>query len=464
MIFNIDKKNPQTISLIDDNGIILTYGKLAEIIRDSKFLLPERSLIFILSKNDIATATFLLSCLENRWVPLLINSEVDENLLNDYIVKYKPNVIFSNGEKRHVFSKEIVEEKNWLNHSYCTLQTEKHLLYENLSLLLPTSGSTGSPKLVRHSYENLTISSESVSRFFDFKTIDIGLASLPIHYTMGLSVMNSLLFSGAQVRLSNYSMTDKEFWSILKNENITILTGVPYSFEVLLKMRFDRMKIPSLRMISQGGGKLSDVLWDKLVNYSELNNLKFIPTYGQTEGTARMSFLGSEYTRSKKGSIGKAIPNGSFEIWDEKGSCIEDKLATGELVFKGGNVTLGYAESLFDLQKGDERLGVLRTGDIASRDSDGFYYIIGRSKRFVKLFGLRISLDEIELLVKNNFQVDCYCSGTDELLELYVEREDLLEEIKYWLSRKINLFHSVIKVHFIQELPRNSAGKVIFKS
>ena len=228
-------------------------------------------------------------------------------------------------------------------------------------------------------------------------------------------------------------------------------------------MRFERVKIPSLRIVTQGGGKLSDILWDKLVSYAVSNNVQFIPTYGQTEGSARMSYLDSHYTLSKKGSIGKAIPNGTFEVWDSQGNPIPQTEAEGELIYKGGNVTMGYAENLSDLIKGDERQGVLHTGDIVRRDVDGFYYIVGRSKRFLKIFGLRISLDEVELLLKNNFELDCYCSGTDEMLIVYINRENVLSDVKSWLSQKLNLFHQAIEVKYIPEIPRNDTGKVIFK-
>jgi len=464
MIFNIDLRQSGSIALKDDNGLVLTYEELAKIIQGSHGMLSERSLVLILAHNDVPTASFLLSCLEKGWVPLLVNSNIDELLLNEYILKYRPNAIFSGDVEKYSRLLKCLQKKKWFDSSIFILNQEKHELNRNLSLLLPTSGSTGSPKLVRHSYDNLRISAESVSEFFKFTPSDVGLATLPIYYTMGLSVVYSLLSAGAQVRLSNYSITDREFWNVLKSEEVSVLTGVPYSFDLLFKMRFERIKIPSLRIISQGGGKLSDAVWEKLVIYAEQNNLQFIPTYGQTEGTARMSFLDSKYTNTKKGSIGKAIPNGSFEIWDALDRPIEEMVATGELIYKGGNVTLGYAEDLNDLKKGDERFGILRTGDIVRRDVDGFYYIIGRSKRFLKIFGLRISLDEIELLIKNHFQIDCYCSGSDELLEIYVNREDLLEEIKFWLVKKINLFHNVVQVNYIVEIPRNNIGKVIFKS
>lgn len=464
MIFDIDLKPPKSKALKDDAGLELSFGALSQVIQDGVYLLSSRSLVLVLASNDTPTASFILTCLENKWVPLVINEDTDELLINQYINQYHPNAIFFDGNKQVLLNFNFIKELRWFDKVICVLNEKRHELYPELSFLLPTSGSTGSPKLVRHSYENLTFSARNVSKFFEITQNDVGMAILPIYYTMGFSVLSSHLYAGAQVRLSKYPLTDRGFWDALKNENISILTGVPYTFEVLFKMRFDRVKLPSLRIVTQGGGKLSDSLWDKLVNYAESNGVQFIPTYGQTEGTARMAFLESRFVSSKKGSMGKALPNGVFEIWDANGKPIDELEAEGELVYKGGNVTLGYAQSLEDLRKGDERLGVLQTGDVVKRDSDGFYYIIGRSKRFLKIFGLRISLDEVELLIKNNFQVDCYCSGSDDLLVVYLDREEILNDVKSWLSQKLNLFHQAIETRYLDKIPRNATGKVIFNS
>lgn len=143
---------------------------------------------------------------------------------------------------------------------------------------------------------------------------------------------------------------------------------------------------------------------------------------------------------------------------------IEEIAASGELVYIGPNVTLGYATKLSDLAHGDDFKSVLKTGDIVQRDKDGFYFIIGRKSRFLKIYGFRVSLDEVEHLIKNNFLVDCYASGNDSLLSVYVDDYSVLSEIKHWLVKKTNLFHQAIEVNYIPEIPRNLSGKVIITS
>ena len=458
MIYNLDRANSDNIAFVDDANHSLTYGELVDFVRATENLLEKRSLVFILGDNTTAVAAFFCSCIENEWVPLMLSNDIDESLLRVYLEKYKPQAIFAS-EKQTSESEILLEFADYKLYYY---NNDKIELFDQLSLLLPTSGSTGSPKVVRHSYQNLSFSAKSVSQFYNLSSEDVGLALLPIYYTMGLSIITSHLQVGAKVVLTNYSLTDRNFWSLLKEKGITVLTGVPYTFEVLFKMRFERVVLPKLRIITQGGGKLSDNLWNSLVSYAENKNIQFIATYGQTEGTARMAYLDSAYASVKRGSIGKAIPGGSFEVWDQNEIPIISANQTGELVFKGDNVTLGYAENISDLSLGNLRHGTLKTGDVVTRDEEGFIFIVGRMKRFLKIYGLRISLDETELLVKNKFDVDCFAAGNDTIMKVYVTDEKLLAEIKTWLSDTMNLFHQAIEVLYIEKIERNSSGKIIF--
>jgi Acyl-CoA synthetases (AMP-forming)/AMP-acid ligases II len=223
-----------------------------------------------------------------------------------------------------------------------------------------------------------------------------------------------------------------------ENRKITYFTGVPYSFEILQKLRFFRMNLPDLQIITQGGGKLDSELFKQCGEYAKNFGKKFIATYGQTEGTARMAFLDPDYALEKIGSIGKAIPNGKLSIIDNNGVETFDGEATGEMIYRGDNVTLGYAYCAEDLSKGDENNGILHTGDIAHRDKDGFYFIVGRMKRFLKIFGLRIGLDEIEHLVKSNFDTDCVCGGSDDMLKVSITNASLLADVEKFVLEKRN--------------------------
>ena len=174
-----------------------------------------------------------------------------------------------------------------------------------------------------------------------------------------------------------------------------------------------------------------------------------------------MAFLPAELALTKTCSIGMAEPGGQLSIIDNEGNETFEGEATGEMVYRGENVTLGYAYNLEDLQKGDENHGVMHTGDLAKRDVDGCYYIVGRLKRFLKIFGLRIGLDEIEGLIKEKYGIDCYCKGNDEKLIVLITKADMTDEIVSFIEEKTHLFHKSIEVHVVDAILRNEAGKVI---
>jgi acyl-coenzyme A synthetase/AMP-(fatty) acid ligase len=279
---------------------------------------------------------------------------------------------------------------------------------------------------------------------------------------MGLSVITSHLYAGSTILLTIKSFTDREFWDFIKDQKATSFTGVPYSFEVLNKLRFFNMVLPDLKILSQGGGKLGDELFKKYAEYAHQTGRKFVATYGQTEGTARMAYLRPEMAINKIGSIGDAIPGGHLSLIDDKGNEIAETEALGELVYKGRNVTLGYAYEGKDLIRGDENNGVLRTGDIAKRDSDGYYYIVGRLSRFLKLYGIRIGLDESEQMIKSAFDTDCICTGNDEKMIVKITNKNKKEAIHSYVIEKTGLFHSAVETLVVDEIIRNEIGKSIY--
>ena len=459
MFLDLDKKDVQHMAVVDDSGKSLTYGNLCEFAQQFGHVLPKRTLIFILAENTIDSLLGYIGSLSNGIVPLVISRNTDSALYNRFREMYSPAYIWEPVEMAEESDDKPVYDYN----SYRLVKTglEAPALNDDLSLLLPTSGSTGSPKLVRHTYRNIEANARNVAEMFKITPEDRPMAALPMHYTMGLSVIASHLYAGATVILSKRSLTDKAFWDTMKSERITSFTGVPFSYEVLHTIRFFRMNLPDLKIITQGGGKLSTELFQECCDFAERTGKQFIPTYGQTECTARMAYLPAELASKKIGSIGIAEPNGQLSILDDNGVETFEGEATGEMVYRGENVTMGYALCKEDLLKGDENHGVMHTGDIARRDADGCYFIIGRMKRFLKIFGLRIGLDEVEHLVKSNFETDCVCSGTDEKLKVHITNKDIVNDVLAFVLEKTHLYHQNVEVIFIEEIKRNEAGKVI---
>lgn len=455
MFLDLDRKERQRIAAIDDSGRSITYGDVFDFSHEFASHLPQRSLIFLLAENRIGSLLGYTAALSNRIVPLMISANTEEGLYNHLYELYQPEYLWMPESKAE--GKDIIFSA-W---EYCLVKTGNPStpMYEELSLLLPTSGSTGSPKLVRHSYRNIEANADNVRRLFKLDGTEKAMAILPMHYTMGLSVIASHLLAGATLLLSGRSLLDKGFWAMLKEA--TSFTGVPYSYEILTKMRFTRMDLPNLKVITQGGGKLTEAMWNILAQYAKDNGKQFIATYGQSECTARMAYLPAELATKKVCSIGIAEPGGQLSIVDENGNETVEGESKGEMIYRGENVTLGYATCREDLLKGDENHGVMHTGDLARRDADGCYFIIGRLKRFLKIYGLRIGLDEVERMIKTEFKTDCYCKGDDEKLVVLVTDAKLQEVLPSFIEEKTHLFHQRVEVHVVKEILRNEAGKVI---
>lgn len=448
---------------IDDEGNSITYAELQKF---SDLLKEEcgRTLAFILCENSIGSLAGYVAMINAQIVPIMLAADLDIEMCNSLLGTYEPEFLWVPTNRVlefHQYSK--VFEK----YGYCLLKMDnsvKTLLYPDLALLLTTSGSTGSPKLVRQSYQNIKSNTESIIEYLELDQTERPITTLPMNYTYGLSIINTHLYVGATILLTSKTLMQKEFWKFFKDEKATSFGGVPYTYEILKKLKFSRMELPSLRTMTQAGGKLTPELHKEFAELALERNQKFIVMYGQTEATARMAYLPSHKAIEKCGSMGIPIPGGRFSLIDAEGKTIENADVVGELVYEGENVTLGYAECKKDLQKGDMRSGRLVTGDMAKRDKDGFYYIVGRKKRFLKMYGKRVNLDEIERMVKAKFSgVDCATAGIDDHMYIFVADKFCVNAVKKYIVEATHLNAIGINVQYISGIPKNDAGKILYK-
>ena len=459
---NAERSYSTSLAILSDKGEKILYSDLQKISENLMNKVPSRSLVFSLNQNTTGSLCGYYAFMQNGIVPLMLESNIDSELLKNLISIYSPEYLWlptnnvnnnSKGRVLHtVFDYSLVALGN---------HKKKYPLHEDLALLLTTSGSTGSPKLVKLTYENLFSNATSISKYLSIDKNEKPITSLPMHYSFGLSIINSHLINGATILLTNSSIMQKEFWSFLKLNEATSLSGIPYSFEMLKKLRFLSMDLPSLKTITQAGGKLNHELNREFSEYCRNNDKRFYVMYGQTEATARMSYLPPEYSVKKLGSMGIAIPGGSFSLIDEGRNRIEECNRVGELVYTGKNVSMGYAVSGVDLVRDDENKGVLVTGDLAKRDEDGFYYIVGRKKRFIKLYGNRINLDETERLIKD-IAPDCACIGEDDKMLIYFTDINLKEEIRNYVTSKTKINSRAFEMRYVEIIPKNSSGKTIY--
>ena len=463
MLFDFNSYS-NNVFAIDDNNVSYSYKDLweygSELNNNFESL---RNLCFILCTNTPGCLLGYTSFLNYGNVPIMADDNLNEDLLFALIDNYKPGYLWVPTEKESKFEGYVKKYSKW-DYSLLKRIDFKHVeLFSDLALLLTTSGSTGSPKLVRLSYKNIEANTKSIVEYLNINSSDRPITSLPCHYSYGLSVINTHLISGATLILTKYSVMQREFWKRVKEEGVTSIAGVPFIYEMLDRLRFFRMDLPSLTTMTQAGGKLSLKLHEKFGQFAKESGKKFIVMYGQTEATARMAYLPPEKCLDKIGSMGVPIPGGKFSVIDVDDNEITTPETVGELLYKGDNVSLGYAECLEDLQKEDERGGVLRTGDMAKFDSEGYYYIVGRKKRFLKIFGSRVNLDETERLIASDFKdLNCVCGGVDDKMYVFITDETKKEEIKKYLSEKLSFHPSAFNVVVVDEIPRNSSGKILY--
>ncbi len=458
------EKYGNKVAFFDDRGQNITYSELASQSKIIGKMMLKRKLAFCLCENSVGSAIGYMTCLENKIVPLLLDRKIDESLLDSLMEIYQPSYLYFPADMRERFSDCTVLYEGYQYILAKSGYPEEIEMDEQLALLLTTSGSTGSPKLVRQSYKNIQSNAEAIAEYLELDDTERPVSSLPMNYTYGLSVINSHVQVGATILLTDKTMMMKAFWDFMKKNDATSFAGVPFTYELLKKVRFFKMDVPSLRYMTQAGGKLSPELHREFAEWALEHNKKFIVMYGQTEATARMGYLPAEKSLEKYGSMGKVIPGGKFILIDTEGKEICEPDQVGELVYEGDNVTLGYAECRSDLAKGDERGGRLETGDMAKRDADGFYYIVGRKKRFLKIFGNRVNLDEIDRLIKKQFEgVDCASTGVDDKMKTFITDKDRTDEVRQYLSNTTHLSESAFEVVYISEIPKNEAGKTLYR-
>lgn len=450
---------------ITDEGEVLTYGRIYKDVMALAQLLPRRQLIFFGGRNDVTTLTVYLACFEAESVPLLLDPNISTFHLFELMKVYEPKYIFFPTAYIGIPNTFEIKEIFGNYTLFWNPNEEGPKLNSDLALLLTTSGSTGSPKLVRLSNNNLHSNARSIIKYLGINQNDRAITSLPFNYSYGMSVINSHLLAGASIVLTNRSFVDPVFWKQMKSHSVTSLSGVPYSYEMLLKFRFERMDLPSLRTMTQAGGKLSVENIVRISNICKIKNIRFFTMYGQTEASPRISYLEPDRLEEKAGSIGNAVPGGRLWIEDEKGQIVDAINQVGELIYSGPNVALGYAQCKQDLNLGDEWSGLLRTGDFASKDKDGFFFIEGRKSRFLKLSGVRVSMDMLEAwFYQKGIAVAAH--GYDDHLHLTVESsepEHIASEIKMFAS-EMHIHRSTLQFSIVSALPRLSSGKVDYSA
>jgi long-chain acyl-CoA synthetase len=445
---------PSTTAVIAAEGRRITYGELrqgSDRFADNLALSGVKTLGFVLCRNTPECLMAYLGALRSGQSVCLLDAALQPELLTNLLDAYLPDWIFA-PEPSAISG--YVQTDVPIGYVHRRLARTEMPIAPELALLLPTSGSTGSPRMVRLSLRNLQANGEAIVSYLEITGAERGLTSLPMSYSYGLSILHTHLQAGGVLLMTTSSFVQREYWEFVATHQPTSLAGVPYHYEIMLRMGMLEKELPALKTLTQAGGRLDVKRIAQLETMSSERGRRFFVMYGQTEATARISYVPPQRLREKLGSIGVAIPGGRLSLDEE----------TGELLYEGPNVMLGYAEKRADLANGDELRGQLRTGDVARRDEEGYYYLVGRLKRFLKVYGRRLSLDEMEVLIGRHGGGTVACFGADDQLRIAIDKSTNERVVAHVLKDCLKLHPNAFRIAKLDSVPRLANGKLDYQA
>ncbi|EPE95829.1 AMP-binding protein [Rhizobium grahamii] len=334
-------------------------------------------------------------------------------------------------------------------------------VHPDLALMLVTSGSTGSGKAVRLSKTAVAANAEQIAGYLGLQASDVGALVLPLHYSYGLSVLNSHLAVGAAVWMPGTSVLESTFLDDFRTARCTNFAGVPHSYELLEQRGFREQHYPDLRFMTVAGGRMESEAVRRYHGWLQYEGQRFYVMYGQTEATARIAYVPPEHLPGSADRIGTAVPGGELWLVDEKGAIITDTDVAGELVYRGPNVMLGYADTRQDLARGAD-IEELRTGDLAARDADGLFRITGRLRRMSKIGGVRLGHDALEAALAAKGITAAVVGNDQQLLAAFAgsQRE---EDVREALAVIAGIGLPQVRAIGFEELPRLANGKIDYE-
>jgi len=449
------EQHGRRIALIEESRA-WGYHELAHMADELAGLLPAGRGMGVLAMPACvsAVALYLGALRTGRQVPLLIQPDMHADLVADLLVHYRPEWFAAAGEAPESYQTAYRSAELCL-HVRTGFADNAPLLdpHPDLGLLMSTSGSTGSPKLVRLSRAAIGANACAIVDYLGLQPTDRAITTLPLAYSFGLSILNSHLACGGAVVLNSDSLMTRSFWESASTNAVTSLSGVPATYDMLRRMGVPKLRtqLPSLRMLTQAGGRLREEQVRYFATACVEHMVEFFVMYGQTEASPRISYVPPERLLEKVGSIGIPIPGGSMHV----------DSANGELVYEGPNAMMGYATVRDDLGRADEMHGVLRTGDLARVDDDGFYFITGRAKRFLKVSGHRINLDEVEAMLSAVMGVQITCVGRDDDLVAFSSGDTVVDtaQVRLLVQTRYHLFAGHVRSLHLEALPLLPNGK-----
>ncbi|MBK9071865.1 MAG: AMP-binding protein [Myxococcales bacterium] len=442
-------------ALIDSaRGIAVSHGELdALVVARAAQLHAHGGLLLLVGAGSVDAIAWYLAALDAR-VPVIL-ADATPHAVGNLVGAYAPTMVAAGPGMNATLGEAGYRAATARGDEALTLWvgadgTADAAIAPALAVMLQTSGSTGNPKLVRLSPQNLASNALAIAAYLGLDANERSVQALPMQYSYGLSLLHSHLVVAATSVLPAHSFLRAEFWGEMQAHAVTSFAGVPFMYEALLRVRWSPTKTASLRTLTQAGGRLAPEFVAKLHAGMEASGGRVFVMYGQTEATARMAYVPPDRLLGKPGSIGVAIPGGTLTIVDS------------ELEYRGPGVMLGYASGRADLALGDVCEGVLATGDLGHVDDDGFFYVTARKSRFAKLFGKRVSLDDVEVIAEAQARAAVAAVEHNGKLRLAVEDdagEVALGDLCQAVCQHLGVAASAVDAIAMPVLPRNARGK-----
>ena len=420
----------------------LTYAEALALGREIVGSLPrERALVMLRCSLTTPSVAVYMALLADGHVPLLLEASLADALLDGLAELYRPDVILDPASGEHSVS-----------------ATAPVALHTDLGLLLTTSGSTGSPKLVRLNASGVVANAQAIAAYLGLSESERPLLHLPMSYSYGMSIINSHLMVGASICLTQKSVMEPGYWEELRSHEATSIAGVPFHYMAIRRLGEKGLDIPSLKTLTQAGGRLDPKIIAFFAEWAGRTGRRFFVMYGQTEAGPRIAYLPPDKAAETPDAIGVPIAGVTIDLVDDTGAPVAEG-AQGAMVVRGPSVMLGYAQGADDLARGDDLGGVLHTGDLAVRGEDGLLRITGRAARMLKIYGLRVNLEKIDRRLAD-LGHSAVAFGTDDALRILVEGEADSQRVREQVVELFSLPPRGIEVRCCPGIARSATGKI----
>ncbi|EJL75878.1 AMP-binding protein [Chryseobacterium populi] len=411
----------------------------------------EKGLIFLYNDNRLPGIEVLLNFYSTAHAIALLGQKLHPEFKTRMEAEYRPKYIFDPGRNEI----DGYELKNF-SETIAIFVRENYQyevsIHPEIKILLSTSGTTGIPKLVKLSDENLYQNALSILQYMPIRETDVVPLNVPINFVYGFSIFTTNSMRAGKIICTDKDIMQKAFWDEMEEHGYSTLGGVPYLYENLNRIGFFKKENKSLRYMTHTGGVINAELRKTIFSYCNLYEKEFFAQYGQTEAGGRMAYLTTAGLLEEETSIGIPVHGGNFQIDPD----------TDELLFSHPGIFGGYANRLEDLAT-YEQPRTLHTGDTARKGQNGLYYITGRIKRIMKLFGIRLNLDEVEFILKNELEGNtfaCLNFNDKKIIVLYDNQDLDPQVIKDIIKEKLRINPQYVNIEYITHFPLSQNGKI----